>query len=340
MIRPLRPIRLYAVTLVALFALSACSKAVAPAATVDGVKITDAQLSSDEVLFTFLSELGQQPCGTKDTGETQDQACARFTLANLIQEELVKAYATANDVTVSDSGVTDALSQLESSMGGAQALDASLKDGGLTRADLTALAKRLLLFTDVQKAVGAEKVTDAQLQQAYQQDIGQFTQLHAEHILVNTEAEAVKIRARVTAKNFAALADKYSIDPSAKQNHGDLGTLPASQLDSTFVLTALALNPGEISEPVQTQFGWHVIMLISTDTQPFEQVKEQLLSQLSNEAFRTWLEDRLKNADITVNPKYGKLDPSTGQIVPITSTATGTETAIPSAGATGAPASP
>ena len=323
----IRPLRFPVVALAALLVLSACSKATPPAATVDGVQITEAQLSTDQVLFGFLAGLSQQPCGTKVGTETQDQACARFTLANLIQEDLVKAYAAANKVTVSDATVTTAISQLETGLGGAPALDAKLKSGGLTRADLTSLAKRLLLFNEVQKSVGAGKVTDAQLQASYEGNKAQFTQLHAAHILVKTEAEAVKIRAQVTAKNFAALAKKYSIDTVSAAHGGDLGTVPAvgAGLDQTFVQAALALRPGEISQPVQTQFGWHIIMLISADVQPFDQVKDQLLSQMSGQAFQVWLQDRLKNAAITVNPKYGKLDPATGEIVPITSTATGTQ---------------
>ena len=335
----IRPLRFPAALVVVLLALSACSKATQPAATVDGVQITEAQLADDEVRFGFLAGLSQQPCGTKLGTETQDQACARFTLSNLIQEDLVKAYAAANKVTVSDATVTPALSQLETSLGGASALDAKLKSSGLTRADLNALAKRLLLFDEVKNSVGASQVTDAQLQASYEGSKAQFTQLHAAHILVKTKAEADKIRAQVTPKNFAELAKKYSIDGSAAQG-GDLGTVPASGLDPTFVQAALSLEPGEIGQPVQTQFGWHIIMLISAQAQPFDQVKDQILANLSGQAFQTWLQDRLKNAAITVNPKYGKLDPTTGEIVPITSTATGSQSAsvAPSASATTTPA--
>jgi foldase protein PrsA len=333
-----------------LLLLSACSKATPPAATVDGVQITEAQLSADEVFFRFLAGLSQQPCGTKVGTETQDQACARFTLANLIQEDLIKAYAATNKVSVSDAAATTAISQLETSpaVGGAAQLDAKLKSAGLTRADLTSLAKRLLLFNEVKKSVGASQVTDAQLQASYESSKAQFTQLHAAQILVKTKAEADKIRAQVTPKNFAELAKKFSIDTGSGANGGDLGTMSATQLDPTFVQAALTLKPGEIGQPVQTTIGWHIIMLISAEVQPFDQVKDQILANVSGQAFQTWLQDRLKNAAITVNPKYGKLDPATGEIVPITSTATGSltpssgpgATSSPSAAPTGATASP
>jgi parvulin-like peptidyl-prolyl isomerase len=74
---------------------------------------------------------------------------------------------------------------------------------------------------------------------------------------------------------------------------------------------------------VQTQFGWHIIQLVSETVTPFEQVKSQLLAQQSQRIFNAWLGGALLAADITVNPKYGRLDRTTGDVVPIRSTATG-----------------
>lgn len=321
---PLQKLLALALSLSVAIVLAACGRAAAaPPASVNGEEITDQQLQDNMALYTFLAGLQQQPCGQPiDAKETPESACARFTLSNLIQEDLIRQYATANDVAVDDKVVTDAIASLEQSLGGPDKLQTQLDAEGLTKDELTAFAARLLLFNEVQKAVGKEQVTDQKLQEAYAQAQSSFTQLHARHILLKSEAEAEKVRAQVTDENFAELAKKYSIDPSAKQNGGDLGTMAASQLDPTFVATALALKPGEISQPVQTQFGWHVIQLVETQTPPLEQVREQLELQLSSQAFNTWLLDQLKTADITVDPKYGRLDRSNGQVLPIRSTAT------------------
>ncbi|MBI2237779.1 MAG: peptidylprolyl isomerase, partial [Actinobacteria bacterium] len=316
-------LRALAFVLVALLALSACSKARPPAAVVDGERITDEQLASDMKLFTFLARLGRAPCGQPEQGESKESACARLTLSNLIQEDLVKHYARAHDVTVPDATVSDAIAQLETNLGGAADLEGRLKESGLTSEDLRALAARLLLFNEVQRALAEEQFTDAELRQAYEANLNQYTELHAAHILVKTKGQAERLEEQVTAKNFGELAKRYSIDPSAKQNGGDLGEVVASTFDATFVETALALEPGEISRPVRTQFGWHIIRLISADVQPFEDVRSQLLDDAAGNVFGTWLRDRLATAEITVNPKYGRLDTATGQIVPIRSTATG-----------------
>jgi parvulin-like peptidyl-prolyl isomerase len=324
--------RLVVVALVSVIALSACGSDRPPAAVVDGETITDAQLKDQMVLFSFLGELQQQPCGQAQTGESKDAACARFTLSNLIQEDLVKHYATAHDISVADADVTGAISQLETNLGGADELDKRLKSDGLTRSQFLALAHRLLLFSKTQQEIGAANVEDQQLHDLYEQQKQQYTQIHAKHILVKSRPLAQRIAAEATPKNFAALARRYSTDTGSASKGGDLGTIAASSLDPDFVAAALALEPGQISAQVHTQFGWHVILLVSADVQPFDQVKDQLSSSLAGQAFGTWLQDRLTSAEIDVNPRYGRLDTSTGEILPIRTTeAAASASASPSA---------
>lgn len=323
-------LRALALVLVAVLVLSACSGARPPAAVVDGERITDEQLASDVKLFTFLAGLSGAPCGQPVQGESTGSACARLTLSNLIQEDLVKHYARAHDVTVPDASVSDAVEQFQANLGGAADLEGRLKESRLTTEDIRALAARLLLFDEVRRALVEERVSDSELRQTYEANLTAYTELHAAHILVKTKGQAERLEEQVTADNFGELAKRYSIDPSAKQNGGDLGEVVASTFDATFVESALALEPGEIGRPVHTQFGWHIIRLISADVQPFEEVRSQLLDEAAGGVFETWLRDRLATADISVNPKYGRLDTATGQIVPIRSTATGSPASSPS----------
>ncbi|MDQ5852750.1 MAG: peptidylprolyl isomerase [Chloroflexota bacterium] len=89
-------------------------------------------------------------------------------------------------------------------------------------------------------------------------------ELHTAHILLKTEEEAQKARERVTTggEDFGTVAKELSIDPSAKQNSGDLGFNPPGQLVPPFEQAAAALKDGEVSQPVQTEFGWHIIKAI------------------------------------------------------------------------------
>jgi hypothetical protein len=315
-------LRAIAFVLIAGFAFTACDAAAPPAAIIDGERVTDQQVAFDATLFTFLGGLRRSPCGTPAAGETEGSACARFTLSSVIQEDLVKHYAAEHDVTVDPSAVTQAIAQLEGSLGGPDVLAGQLQAHALTRADLTTLALRLLLFNEVRKALAAAQLTDTELRAAYDQQLAAFTQIHAKHILVATKAEADRIEAKVTQDNFAEFAQKFSTDSSAT-NGGDLGTVSAATLDQPFAGAALALQPGEISRPVQTQFGWDIIQLVGATVTPFEQAKSQLIDRQSQQIFNAWLGGALRAADITVNPKYGRLDLTTGDVVPVRSTATG-----------------
>ncbi|MEW6058569.1 MAG: peptidylprolyl isomerase [Actinomycetota bacterium] len=316
---PRRPhsIVLLAVPVVALvLALSACGAE--PAAVVDGESVSDQELERDQAYFTLLAALNQQKCGQKLSGETQSSACARYTLSSIIQEVLVKHFAEENGISVPESEVTATVEQLESGLG-TEKLEEQLEAVGMTRTELASFAGRLLLFTQVRNAFGEKDVTQPELHELYRQEKLRFTQIHAKHILVKTRAEADRIESLVTAENFGDLAMEYSTDPGSAENDGDLGTYAASALDSTFVEAALALQPGEISAPVHTQFGWHIIQLVSVEVTPFSQVESQLKDTLAAQAFSDWLGDRLANADITVNPKYGRLNRKTGEVVPVES---------------------
>ncbi len=83
--------------------------------------------------------------------------------------------------------------------------------------------------------------------------------IKASHILVDKLSKAQEIREQVTPKNFAELARKYSSCPSRKRG-GNLGEFGRGQMVKEFEQAAFALNVGEISQPVKTKFGYHIIM--------------------------------------------------------------------------------
>ncbi|HEV7275541.1 MAG TPA: peptidylprolyl isomerase [Devosiaceae bacterium] len=139
----------------------------------------------------------------------------------------------------------------------------------------------------------ASEITPATIQAAYDEMVAEFEpqeEVHARHILVATEEEANAVKAELEAgADFAELARERSVDPSAQQNGGDLGFFSRGMMVGPFEEAAFALTePGEISEPVQSDFGWHVIQLqAERQSQPpaFEQVAQQLQQQVMFETF-------------------------------------------------------
>ena len=118
------------------------------------------------------------------------------------------------------------------------------------------LARTVLLFQAAQQKITESQLGDDKLQQMYQDQIADFTTVQADHILVKTEAEAQDVYQQVTAPgatrdDFLALAKEVSIDPSAKQNSGSLGSAVAATYVPEFAAAVVGLEPGEISQPVQ-----------------------------------------------------------------------------------------
>jgi hypothetical protein len=322
--------------------VSACSKGGGtgpqPAATVGPSSITDPEVAHEAQLFTFLAALNRTPCGQAVQGETPASACNRFALSNLIQTTFVNDYAKEHQLEVTDNEVTSIIKNLDTQVG-AKTVDAELTKEKLTRDDLNELARSVLLFQKVQQAVTAGALGDAQLKSLYQQQILDFTTVQVDHILVKTKADAEKVyqevtRPGATEQDFLDLAKKVSIDPSAAQNSGSLGSAVASTYVPEFGQAAAALAPGQISEPVQTQFGWHVIRMVSKQVTPFAKAKQTLIQNNATVSFNDWMRKQSDDQGVDVNPKYGKWDVQSLTVLAITSTDP-SATSSP-AGATGA----
>ncbi|MFM7718493.1 MAG: peptidylprolyl isomerase [Actinomycetota bacterium] len=298
--------------------LAACGPPGSVAAEVAGREISVASLERSALLYTLLGELNGQGCGAPEGRETYATACDRFTLSNLIQEAIVDRYAVANDVTVPEGAAESAVADLEESLGEG-ILAERLARSGLAREEFVGLAERLLLFNEVRDDLAAS-ISDDDLRAAYDASTD-YTTIDTKHILVADEATAAEVAAQATPENFGDLAREYSVDTASAERGGALGPIAASSLDADYVAGALALEPGQISAPVQSQFGWHVILLVAVDRTPFARAADQLRLQLSSQAYATWLQGEYADLEIVVNPRFGRIDLSTGEVRPVSSTA-------------------
>lgn len=126
-------------------------------------------------------------------------------------------------------------------------------------------------------------------------------QIKVSHILVNSESDARTALEHTKKDSFAKVAKEMSVDGSNKDRGGDLGYLIEGTMDPDFEKAALSLRPGEISNPVKTKFGWHIIELqekkIAT-VAPFEALKARIAQDLYNEALKKHAEELLKDVKI------------------------------------------
>ncbi|MCA0400705.1 MAG: peptidylprolyl isomerase [Proteobacteria bacterium] len=148
-----------------------------------------------------------------------------------------------------------------------------------------------LLTTEGEKAATPEAV-----KKYYDEQVAQLKpveEARARHILVEQEDEAKKIHARLKGgEDFAKIAKEASKDPGSGAEGGDLGFFTKERMVPEFSAAAFALKPGEISEPVKSQFGWHVIKLEEKRNRPIptlDQVKERLQQALAQKAQSEYL---------------------------------------------------
>lgn len=165
--------------------------------------------------------------------------------------------------------------------------------------DQTDVFKQRLQYLEeraLRRAYFAERistsVTPEAVTAAYDAYVSTFVaaeEVHAAHILVSTEEDAKAIKAELDAgADFATLASTKSIDPSAAQNGGDLGFFSKGMMVKPFEDAAFALADGQVSEPIQSDFGWHVIKLIERrESAPptMEQIGPQLQQQVLFKSF-------------------------------------------------------
>lgn len=182
-------------------------------------------------------------------------------------------------------------------------------------------------------------VTDAALHAKYDAEYANKPgeeEVHARHILVDSEDQAKKIIAELEkGGDFTALAKEYSKDP-AKENGGDLGFFKKGDMVPEFADAAFALKPGEITKtPVKTQFGWHVIKLEETRVAPppsFEQAHDEIRQEIIQAAVRVELDKARQGLTIAkFNMDGSPMTPDAGAP---NATATPTTDMAPAPGAT------
>ncbi|MCX6826081.1 MAG: peptidylprolyl isomerase [candidate division Zixibacteria bacterium] len=146
------------------------------------------------------------------------------------------------------------------------------------------------------------KVTDAEIKAFYDK---LENKVQASHILLTT-ADTAKIVMDSLKKgaNFEDMAVRYSIDPSAKINRGDLGYFTWGRLDPTFQEQAFKLNPGEMSEPFKTRFGWHIVKMSNRAPNELRQSYDKMIPTIRTNIENMKRMELLETFKTTVKDKY------------------------------------
>lgn len=170
------------------------------------------------------------------------------------------------------------------------------------------IRKDILVNKLQEKLTTGAAVTDEEVATYYGANQDQFISIKVSHILIENEDEAKKMLIRVKAgENINDLALKYSADPTAKENKGVLDYFRAGTMVEAFEKVAFALKPGEISELVKTDFGYHIIKLEDKKFDKLEDIAAELkismVKSKKDKAYQNLLEEMRTKADIKKYPK-------------------------------------
>ncbi len=266
-------------------ALAAIERVEGPLATVNGQDITWAEYEPELIqsLYNVTLQYGLDWHQAENLDlllTFQDQI-----LDTVISRTLLRQQSAAEGIEVSADELATAVEEqkqmiLDSGMYGSW--EEFLEMFGLTEEYLSRLIQDSVLIDKVSEAHAPER---------------QAEQVHARHILVDDAETGQEVLDRLEAgDDWAALAAEYSLDGSNAQSEGDLGWFSRGMMVGPFEEAAFALEPGETSGLVETDYGVHILQVLEKEVRDLE---EGAYSALANRAFETWMDDVRASAEIT-----------------------------------------
>jgi len=268
------------------------STAVAPSPTATSERPLAALVNGQPILLADYQEemarfeaalAGQGFDLESEDGKTTLAQMRRQVLDSMIEQMLIEQAAAQEGVAISEEELDAAIRESIAAGGGQASFEEWLQTSSLTYDDFRAGLRFQLLALAI-----FERVTDSIPTTA--------EQVHARHILVQTEEEAQAVLARLQAgEDFAALARQLSQDENTKEAGGDLGFFHRGLLISPEVEeAAFALTSGQTSEVVRSQFGYHIVHVL--EKTPDRPLPSELLNSLKEQAFARWIQEQWDGA--------------------------------------------
>lgn len=292
------------------------------AATVNGDPIP---LSDVMKVASNFAKQGMQP-DAATRGDTYEERLYYTVVDRLVEQTLVAQKAEERGLEVTPDRVAASVSQLKNMAGGEEAYAKLLADNGITPEDIERDTRMNLLMKEFYDQVISTPppVTQEEIQDYYAKNPGMFgpqQEVHARHILIRTQpgaddmalAEAAqKAQAaleRAKTEDFAALAKDVSEDETTAQNGGDLGWFGKGRMVAAFDSAAFALEPGQISGLIRTQYGFHILKVEDSrmteaktldQAQVKDQVQRMAAQAKAQEMFKAELDKLREEADVEI----------------------------------------
>ena len=297
--------------------LVGCGELTGYAAKVNGERISQAELERelDAILGNerYIEQVDQgfAQRGQRALGEgkgTLDSVFVARVLSRRIQFELIHQELERRKIRITPAELRAARSDLVRSFGDEKLFLAFPRH---YRDELVRISAEV---TALQRALSDVKVDEAAVRGFYEGNPQLFAESCVRHILVDSQEKAAEVRRRITAgEDFAAVARAESKDNQgpgggSAARGGDLGCVTKGSFIPEFETAMDALQPGQVSDPVQSQFGFHIIQVMERRTKSLQEATPEILERLqqqSPDVVRTFVLDAIAKAKVVVNPRYG-----------------------------------
>jgi foldase protein PrsA len=310
---------------VLLLALSACGGGSSSADVPDGAIAVVRDRTVTKAQFDALMEQQKKAAEAKKqdfpaAGTPQYEALKATVVKGLVEQQEWELEGDAMGIKVSDQEIETQLKQLKQQFfqGDEQKYQTELTKQGLTDKQVRDELRTRILSNKIYAAVTKNvKVTEPDIAAYYKQNSTQYQQPESRdvrHILVKSQAQAEDLYNKIkSGADFAKLAKKYTQDQASKA-HGGKFTAFKGRTVAPFDKFVFKAKTGELSQPIKTEFGWHIIEVLSaikpaSETplaQVHDQIKTTLLQQKQNAAMKSWIAN-LKTKygdDISYAPGY------------------------------------
>lgn len=208
----------------------------------------------------------------------------------MVQDKLIENDIKKNNIEINDKEVEDSLMTAIQNFGGQEQFDKNLDDYNMDIEKFKDTLRKDLVYRKHREWFDANnKVTDEELKKYFEENKDSLLKVDASHILVEDEETANEIKEKLNnGENFEELAKEYSTDTGSAANGGALGAFGKGQMSKEFEDVAFSLGEGEISDPVKTQFGYHIIR-VNDIKDSVEDVKEEVTKALNDKKYSDYL---------------------------------------------------
>lgn len=261
-------------------------------------------VSSDKT----VANVGGEKISEDELNETLLTNYGSATLDQLINDKIVELEAEKEGIKVTDKEIQKEIDTLAESYGGEDTLKEQLEASG---SSLAALKQDIVVYLQTKKLVEPRiTVTDDEISAYFEENKASFAQeeqVEASHILVEDKKTAEKVAKELAdGGDFAELATKYSTDAGTKDKGGSLGYFGKGSMVEEFEDVAFKLDVNEISDPVKTEHGYHIIKVTGKKEakkanleENKADIKEALVNNKLQEEYTVWLAEVKKDYDVT-----------------------------------------